>query len=57
MAINKNAKNINITVEEDYNLFVGGKIEKIANNINIESTKENLALICNKKINVQSNKK
>lgn len=57
MAINKTAKNIKITVKENYNLIVGGKIEKITNQFNIESTHENLKLISNKKITSDGNKR
>jgi len=50
MAIRKNAKNISIRVQNEYNLIVGGKLEKIADEINLEATKGNLVLISNKKI-------
>ncbi len=56
MAINKTSKNRTITVKEDYNLMVGGKLEKITNQFNVESTKENLILISNKKIVSNGNK-
>ena len=36
MAIRKTAKNIIIEVKSDYNLSVGGKLEKIAEKINNE---------------------
>ncbi|MFK6999270.1 hypothetical protein [Flavobacterium oreochromis] len=57
MSITKTAKNIRITVKENYNLMVGGKMEKFANQVNIEATEENLTLISNNKINMRSNKK
>lgn len=50
MAIKKNAKNISIRVQNEYHLIVGGKLEKIADEINLEATKGNLVLISNKKI-------
>jgi hypothetical protein len=50
MAIIKQAKNITITVTEDYLLMVGGKLKKTAGKINIESKKENLVMSSNKKI-------
>lgn len=57
MAIRKNAKNMTITVKNDYNLTVGGKLEKIAENINIEAKKGNLVLASNKKIISKDNAK
>lgn len=50
MAIRKNAKNISIKVHNKYNLTVGGKLEKLAEKINVEATNENLVLSSNKKI-------
>lgn len=57
MGIIKQAKNITVNVDSEYLLIVGGKLEKNANRINIEATKENLILNSNKKIIVQSGKK
>ena len=57
MAIRKTAKNIIIEVKSDYNLTVGGKLEKIAEKINVEATKENMILASNKKIVSTGNKK
>ena len=57
MAINKTSKNRTVTVVENYNLMVGGKKKKITNQFNIESTKENLKLISNKKITSDGNKR
>ena len=57
MAIRKNAKNMTIIVINDYNLTVGGKLEKIAEKINVEATKENMILASNKKIVSTGNKK
>lgn len=57
MAINKSSKNRTVTVVENYNLMVGGKMQKITNQFNIESTKENLTLISNKKITSDGNKR
>jgi hypothetical protein len=57
MAIIKQAKNMTITVTEEYLLMVGGKLEKTAGKINVESTKENLVMSSNKKIITQSDKK
>ena len=37
--------------------MVGGKMQKITNQFNIESTKENLKLISNKKITSDGNKR
>lgn len=56
MAIRKNAKNMTITVKNDYNLTVGGKLEKIAEKINVEAKKGNLVLSSNKKIVSDGNK-
>ena len=50
MAIIKQAKNITIKVQNKYNLIVGGKLEKIAETINVEATKKKLVLASNKKI-------
>lgn len=57
MAIIKQAKNMTITVTEDYLLMVGGKLKKTAGKINIESKKENLVMSSNKKIITHSDKK
>jgi hypothetical protein len=57
MAINKTSKNRIVTVTENYNLMVGGKLVKTTNQFNIESAKENLTLISGKKIISQSNNK
>jgi len=57
MAIRKMAKNISIMVYNDYNLTVGGKLEKIAEKINIEAVCENLILSSNKKIISKGKKK
>ncbi|MBE7635088.1 hypothetical protein [Tenacibaculum finnmarkense] len=56
MAIIKQAKNITITVAKDYQLFVGEKLEKIAEQINIETKTANLSLISGKKIVAKGNK-
>lgn len=57
MAIRKTAKNISIMVYNDYNLTVGGKLEKIAEKINVEAVSENLILSSNKKIISKGKKK
>jgi hypothetical protein len=57
MAIIKQAKNMTITVKNEYILTVGGKLEKIANKMNVEATHDNLTLISNKKIVSHGNKK
>ena len=57
MAIRKTAKNMTITVISDYNVVVGGKLEKITNKFNVESTEGNLTMISNKKIVSDGNKK
>ncbi|NHN27598.1 hypothetical protein FIA58_018105 [Flavobacterium jejuense] len=56
MAIHKRAKNLAITVKADYNVNVGGKLKKITNRFNVESTTGNLNLISNKKIVSDGNK-
>jgi len=56
MAIKKNAKNISIRVQNEYHLIVGGKLEKIADEIFIHATKKNLTLGSNKKIVSDGNK-
>ncbi|UOX35490.1 hypothetical protein LXD69_08195 [Flavobacterium sediminilitoris] len=56
MAIHKKAKNIEIIVKSDYNLTVGGKLEKITSKFNVEATIGNLNLISNKKIVSDGNK-
>ncbi|PWK02090.1 hypothetical protein BC749_101150 [Flavobacterium araucananum] len=56
MAINKISKNRTVMVKNDYNLIVGGKLTKIANQFNMEATTENLTLISNKKITSDGNK-
>ena len=40
----KRAKNLTIVVKADYNVSVGGKLEKVTNKFNIESTKGNLKI-------------
>lgn len=57
MGIIKQSKNMIITVTTDYELTVGGKLEKIANKMNVEATHDNLTLISNKKIVSDGNKK
>lgn len=53
MAIIKQAKKIQIKVTDTYQLNVGGKLEKSANKLNFEATKDNLNLISGKKIIAQ----
>jgi len=55
MAITKRAKNITITVANDYNLFTGNKLEKTAGKINIEATDKNLNIASSKKITSKGN--
>ena len=57
MAIIKKAKNMTIIVNNNYNLNVGGKLEKIAEKINVEATEKNLVLASNKKIVSEGKKK
>lgn len=57
MGINKISKNRKVTVNQEYNLVVGGELTKIANQFNIEAIKENLILISNKKIISDGNKR
>ncbi|WP_185145872.1 hypothetical protein [Chryseobacterium sp. SNU WT5] len=56
MAIRKTAKNITIKVADTYNLTVGSKMEKIADQINTEAKKGNLILASMKKIVSHGNK-
>jgi hypothetical protein len=56
MAIHKKAKNMHITVVTDYNLVVGGKLEKVTSKFNTEAKNGNLNLISNKKIVSDGNK-
>ena len=44
MAIRKEAKNMQIRVHRDYNLQVGKTMQKVADKVNIESTKGKLHL-------------
>jgi len=57
MAITKQAKNIQIKVSDSYQLTVGRKLEKNANKLNYEATKDDLNLICGKKIIINGEKK
>ncbi|MDW8850033.1 hypothetical protein SD960_08020 [Flavobacterium sp. MMLR14_040] len=57
MGINKISKNRKVTVNQEYNLVVGGELTKIANQFNVEATQENLILVSNKKIISDGNKK
>ncbi|MDN3693882.1 hypothetical protein QWZ06_17125 [Chryseobacterium tructae] len=57
MAIRKTAKNISIEVKDSYHLTVGNKVEKIAEKINVEATRDNLTLASNKKIVSKDNAK
>jgi hypothetical protein len=50
MAIIKTATNLTVDVIANYNLNVGGVLEKISANHNMEATDGNLSLISNKKI-------
>ncbi|WP_445722777.1 hypothetical protein [Flavobacterium sp.] len=45
-----------ITVVTDYNLVVGGKLEKVRSKFNTEAKNGNLNLISNKKIVSDGNK-
>lgn len=56
MAIQKQTKNLSIKVSCSYNLIVGGKLEKIADEIFVHATKKNLTLVSNKKIVSDGNK-
>ncbi|SFW70361.1 hypothetical protein SAMN02927921_03456 [Sinomicrobium oceani] len=57
MAIIKQAKQITVTVNNAYNLKIGGKMEKIANKINVEAISSDLTLTSNKKIVSNGNKR
>lgn len=50
MGITKQCKNLKIIVKGDYSLQVEGKLEKIADQINIEATESDLILASNKKV-------
>lgn len=56
MAIIKQATNIKIKVKSDYNLQVKGKVQKIADKINMEATDSNLILASAKKVVGQGGK-
>lgn len=56
MAISKQAKNLGIKIENNYQLIVGGKLEKMAEIVNIEAVDENLTLSSGKKIVSKGNK-
>lgn len=56
MAITKQAKNILIEVEQKYQLYVGNKLEKTADRMNVEATDKNLILASIKKIVSSGNK-
>jgi hypothetical protein len=47
---------MSVMEKTDYNLTVGGKLEKIANKMNVETSDGNLTLISNKKIWSNGNK-
>ncbi|TDO99178.1 hypothetical protein [Flavobacterium sp. 245] len=57
MAITKRAKNISIKVVNAYQLIVGGKLEKSANQLNFEATKGDLNLTSGKKTIISGEKK
>ena len=56
MAILKQATNIKIRVQSDYNLQVGGKVQKLADVLNLEAREGNLVLASNKKVHGRGNK-
>lgn len=56
MAIIKRSKNMTIEVSADYVLRVEKKLEKVADQVNIEAAQHNLILACNKKIVGRGNK-
>ncbi|GAA4180169.1 MULTISPECIES: hypothetical protein [Sphingobacterium] len=56
MAILKQAANIKIRVQSDYNLEVAGKVQKLADKLNVEAREGNLVLACNKVIHGRGNK-
>lgn len=53
MAIFKSAKNIKITTRKNDNIIVEGKMEIIADKISITTTKGNLVLSSNKKVQIK----
>lgn len=57
MAIIKKAKNIQIKVVDNYQLVVGGKLEKSANKLNIEAVNDNLNLTSGKKTIIHGEEK
>lgn len=54
MAINKQAKNIHIKVQNDYRLEAG-KLVKTADKVNIEAKHGNLTLDSSKKVQTRGN--
>lgn len=56
MAIIKQAKNISEEVVRNYQLQVKGKLQKVANKVNIEAMYGNLVLASNKKVVGQGGK-
>ncbi len=55
MAINKNAKNLYITVNNKY-YAVSQKFEETAEKVQIVATEKNLTLLSNKKVQLKGNK-
>ena len=56
MGIRKKANNMTVKVKGEHNSHVGGKSEKVANKMNVESTDADLSLASNKKITAEGNK-
>ena len=54
MAIHKTAKNVIVEINDKYT-SISKNLTKLAEFVNIESTKDNLTLSCNKKIVSQGN--
>lgn len=57
MAIVKQAQQVTVIVNNTYTLKVGGKMEKIADKINVEAISSGLTLTSNKKIVSNGNKR
>ncbi len=56
MGILKQATNIKINVQAKYNLQVSGKVQKLADVLNVEAREGNLVLASNKKVHGRGNK-
>jgi hypothetical protein len=57
MGINKTSMNMVIKVKNEYNLYVGNKLQKVTSKMNVESTHNNFTIHSNKRIISLSNEK